>query len=313
MKRRNKWLGPLALGLLTGVLVLAVLWPKEPPVMTMVVAARDLGAGALLTPGDLATTTLPATQVPGDAVRDPAQLAGQTLAVVRFAGEPITPRHLGTAVVLGPDERGVTLRVQTDTGLAGIMQPGMRVGLVATLRAKTTDQAVYAKAALEHLRVLYVSPDFLARPYAPATASATVQGGAATGAQAAPATRQTSEGALVLAASTVAEPIYYEVITDTVTVRYLDPAGEELSFSLTGSGDLIDAQGEAVVPEALADLTLVEPPTRRVVPVELLAALNAQGASFTLVLEGEPATPYTTAGFATSELFPDPDPVEVGP
>ena len=68
-----------------------------------------------------------------------------------------------------------------------------------------------------------------------------MQGGAATGVQAAPATRQASEGALVLAASTVAAPIYYEVITDTVTVRYLDPAGQELAFSLTGSGDLVDA------------------------------------------------------------------------
>ena len=53
-----------------------------------------------------------ASQAPSDAVADPAQLAGQTLAVVRFAGEPVTTRHLGQAVSLRPNERGIALKVQ---------------------------------------------------------------------------------------------------------------------------------------------------------------------------------------------------------
>ena len=55
--------------------------------------------------------------------------------MVRFTGEPITPRHLGAAVTLEPNERGIAIKVAADTGLAGILRPGMKVGVIATLGA----------------------------------------------------------------------------------------------------------------------------------------------------------------------------------
>ncbi len=170
--QRKRWGLPVALGLITAVLLVAALWPKETPQRTVVVAARDLGAGTTLAAADLTTTQIEAARAPADAVADPARLVGQTLAVVRFAGEPVTPRHLGPAVSLAPDERGIAVKVQADTGLAGLLRPGMQVGLVATLADANRD--VYAKSVLEGLRVVYVSPDFQARPYTPATASGTV-------------------------------------------------------------------------------------------------------------------------------------------
>ena len=173
--QRKRWTLPVLLGLITAVLLVAVLWPKETPKRTVVVAARDLGAGTALAASDLTTMQLEASQAPADAVADPARLAGQTLAVVRFTGEPVTPRHLGPAVTLAPDERGIAISVKADTGLAGLLRPGMKVGVVATLAATAeAGREVYAKTTLEGLRVLYVSPDFQARPYTPATASATV-------------------------------------------------------------------------------------------------------------------------------------------
>jgi hypothetical protein len=308
--QRKRWTLPVLLGLITAVLLVAVLWPKETPKRTVVVAARDLGAGTALVASDLTTMTLDASQAPADAVADPAKLAGQTLAVVRFTGEPVTPRHLGPAVTLAPDERGIAISVKADTGLAGLLRPGMKVGVVATLAATAeAGREVYAKTTLEGLRVLYVSPDFQARPYTPATASATVtknSSGGALGTDSTPATSSTGssgtvrEGVLVLAAGTQAQPIRYETtlpLTQTVSAN----------ASVTDTLNLAAApapKGKATTPAkpAAAGKNPPEPPVRWVVPVELLAALNAQGDSFTLVLLPETPQAYVTAGLSLADL-----------
>jgi len=307
--QRRRWTLPLVLGLITAALLVAVLWPKETPKRTVVVAARDLGAGTALVAADLTTTVLAAAQAPADAVADPAKLAGQTLAVVRFRGEPVTPRHLGPAVTLAPDERGIAVSVKADTGLAGLLRPGMKVGVVATLAATAeAGREVYAKTVLEGLRVLYVPPDFQARPYTPATASATVTKSGSGGAlgDTTPATSSTGnsgtvrEGVLVLAAGTQAQPIRYETtlpLTPTVTA----------SASVTDVLKLAAAPvltGTVPVPAkaAVAGKKEAEPPVRWVVPVELLAALNAQGNSFTLVLLPETPQAYVTAGLSLADL-----------
>ena len=292
---KRRWALPLALGLITTVLLVAVLWPKEIPQRTLVVATRDLGAGTTLAAADLTTTQVEAARAPADAIADPVRLVGQTLAVVRFAGEPVAPRHIGPAVVLAPDERGIAVKVQADTGLAGLLRPGMRVGVVATLA--DGDRDVYAKSVLEGLRVVYVSPDFQARPYTPATASATVSKSGSSGALGIDSTPPTAsagnsgtvrEGVLVLAASTQAQPIRYEVVTDT-----LKSAGS--------SAPVIPA------PLAPATTTRALPPAkplvRWVIPVELIAALNAApGSSFTLVLMPEAPQAYTTTGLTLTDL-----------
>jgi len=309
---RRKGVGlPLALGVITCALLALVLWPKEAPQTTVVVAARDLGAGLALVASDLTTAVLPAAQAPADALNDPARLVGQTLAVVRFAGEPVTPRHLGPAVSLKSDERGIAVQVKADTGLAGLLRPGMTVGVVATLAGQTQDAAdiqpgvvaspvstVYAKVLLEGVRVLYVPPEFQARPYTPVTASATVSGGQSktnsglladqpAASSAAPTTSSIREGVIVLAASTRPISITYQMITTTAPIS--------------------DVVGLAagVKPAAASDLKRALPFERLVVPVELLAALNASDAAFTLVLAPENAAPYTTAGLSLADLAAD--------
>jgi hypothetical protein len=301
--QRKRWGLPIALGLITAILLVAALWPKETPQRTLVVAARDLGAGTTLVAADLTTAQVDAARAPADAISEPGRLVGQTLAVVRFAGEPVTPRHIGPAVTLAPDERGIAVKVQADTGLAGLLRPGMKVGVVATLAATAAaGREVYAKTTLEGLRVLYVSPDFQARPYTPATASATVtksSSGGALGMDSAPATSSPGssgtvrEGALVLAASTQAQPIRYQAITETVRLP--------VTPTLTGTVPLTATAPLTGTPALKKEK---EPPVRWVVPVELLAALNAQGDSFTLVLLPEAPQAYTTVGLAVADLRP---------
>ena len=281
MQRRG-WGVPLMLGTITAILLGLALWPQKAATHTFVVAARDLGAGTQLQPADLTLRTAPADQAPTDAVEAVDLVSGETLAVVRFAGEPVTLRHLGPAVELAPDERGIAVRVQADTGLAGLLRPGMEVGIVATL--PEANGGMYAKAMLEGLRVLYVPPDFQARPYTPATVQMRVSGDGTSSPPAVSAPPQTvQEGVVVLAASTQPRAVLY---------RW--PAG--LAENVAASGAVDIQTGVELGP---AD----QPPARLVVPVELLAALNAADASFTLVMLPEAPAEYTTIGLTLAQLL----------
>lgn len=293
---KNKSLS-LILGLVTAVLLAAALWPQQEDMVTVVVSARDLGAGATLRAADLSTINLPVSQAPSDAVADPDALLGKSLAVVRFSGEAITPRHIGVAVTLQANERGIAVKVAADTGLAGLIQPGQKVGLVATVQDRQSRQA-FAKTLIEDVRVLYVSPSFRARPDQPLTYRASVQNGQTAEADAQSQGYQpaASEGIVVLAAITDPMPILYEA-QETLHVRAIRKVLGLNEESLTIS-DQEDPFGlGASIPE--------EQPPQVVwgVPVEMIAALNAADASFTLVLQPEDAAPYTTPGFDLKQML----------
>ena len=302
---KGKKLLPLVLAILT-VLVLAVaLWPHREPVKTYVVASRDLGAGEVLKASDLATTTVPASQAPPDAVTDPNVLVGKTLAVVRFKGEPITPKHLGPAVALKPDERGVAVKVRKDTGLAGLLRPGMRVGVAATVKTGVGND-VYAKAILEGLRVLYVPPSFQAQPETPVTAQAVVEPGkkkSAFGAApvAAGGHKMEDEGVVVLAAGTRPVPVVYvpeeaEKLIATGTIQVLP------------TGEITATKGISATEDVKADLKDLpdEAEVKYVSPVEILEALDASGDSLALYLMPQKPERFVSSGVSVYGILPQP-------
>ncbi len=159
MGKRKNWLALLAAAL---VFIVAVVLLQPPPQIEVVAAARDLPPGHTLTEDDLTLVALPQAAVPPDAFADPSQVAGQTLAVARSAGDIIRPGHLGRPVRLAPDEREIGIRVVDASGLAGTLGLGDKVGVVAVLQ-DTAQQGAYAKAVIEGLRVTYIDPDFVAR------------------------------------------------------------------------------------------------------------------------------------------------------
>ena len=309
MSKRKSLFLPLLLGLLTFGLILLALWPEPEHTVDIVVAARDLGAGAILTPADLALRTLPANQAPPDAASDPAALVGHTLAVARFQDEPISPKHLGPGVRLGPDERAVAVRVKRDRGLAGLLRPGARVGVVATLPDNNGD--LFAKAVIEDLRVLYVSPEFQAKPETSVTAQMTVSDGEPSGLTASPGRSNTpaNEGVILLAAPIALQPVAYVPITQTLsadtdlilddeTVQPDDQATER-PMGRAAFDDLT----HAIAPD-FEDAQILY-----VSPVELLAALNAEKDALTLYLMPQDADPLASNGLSLSELLPLP-PIE---
>ena len=308
MKSRQRgWGLPLMLGVATACLLGLALWPEEVPTRTVVVAARDLGAGTVLQEADLKQITVDAANAPADMSTGMTPLVGETLAVVRFANEPVTSRHIGQAVTLSPTERGIAVQVQADTGLAGLLRPGMEVGLVATMGGSLANGELYAKSLLEGLRVLYVPPEFQARPFTPISAQMTVANGeSTTPAVSAPPPQTIRDGVIVLAASTLSQTIVYEMTKPEEPLRQ-------------GSGqatvaDILDRDQDGV-----DDLTQLaegeeppEPPKMEVVPVELLAALNAVDASFTLVLMPDNPEKYTTPGLELGKMVIKPEEEEEG-
>ena len=311
MSRKRTLLLPALLGLITFALILLALWPEPVQETTFIVAARDLGAGAALTEADLATRTLPADQAPPDAVSDPAPLVGQTLAVARFQSEAITRRHLGPAVALAPDERAVAVRVSRDRGLAGLLRPGARVGVVATLPAAAGE--LFAKAVIENLRVLYVSPDFQARPEAPVTAQMTVAEGESSGLVTSPGVSAASqtparEGVLLLAAPIAPQPIAFVPISQTVPSDVQSPRAEvETSDEpelLTEATPTLDPSAALRAGLGPGTLDFQNAQVLYASPVELLAALNGEKDALSLYLMPQDAEPLYSDGFSLSQLLP---------
>lgn len=131
--RRRHLVAALCLGLAAH-LTLTTLRPPPPPGDAVLVLAGDLPAGAVLTPADLTTRTLPRGAVAPSALRDPDAAVGLPLAVALPAGTPVLPTLLvgpglaasapaGTVVVPVPVADGASLR---------LARPGLRVSFVAT-------------------------------------------------------------------------------------------------------------------------------------------------------------------------------------
>ena len=310
MSRKRSLLLPFLLGLLTFGLILLALWPEPEPTVDIVVATRDLGAGAVLTPADLALRTLPADQAPPDAVGDPAELVGHTLAVARFQGEPISPKHLGPGVSLEPDERAVAVQVKRDRGLAGLLRPGARVGVVATMPDDNGD--LFAKAVIEDLRVLYVSPEFQAKPDpsaslragAPVTAQMTVSDGEPSGLTASSGRSNTpaNEGVILLAAPIAPQPVAYIPMTQTVASEVQSPRFD----AETGDEPELITEEPPTLDMERWTLDYQNAQVLYVSPVELLAALNAEKDALTLYLMPQDAEPLASNGLGLSELLPLP-------
>lgn len=129
-------------GLAAGATVEA-LRPAAPPTREVVVAARELPAGATLTPQDLETVTVAAELAAAGLLTDPADAVGRSPAVALAPG---TPLHAD--LVAGG---GMAARAPDGTVVVGVrlteaswLRPGDRVDLLGT----DDDAAYLARRAL---------------------------------------------------------------------------------------------------------------------------------------------------------------------
>jgi pilus assembly protein CpaB len=126
------------------------------------VAARPLPRGTLAREEDFAVRSVPSENVPTGAILDtPDARAGLRGSLVRKfldAGSPVTsedvlrPRDRGfLATVLAPDSRAISIKVDAESSVSGLIRPGDYVDVVSTPVIEKADLAQKAdKADLAH-------------------------------------------------------------------------------------------------------------------------------------------------------------------
>jgi pilus assembly protein CpaB len=164
--RRRRGLLLLALALASGGLAASQVHRRERsveervgPLVPVVVAARDLPAGARLRPGALAPRRVPARFVPPDALSSRVGLAGARTAVALAAGSYLTAGHLqgrrgggdGDRRPLGPGERALEVAVSGGGALDG---GGPGTGFDVVLTTEPHDGAGRSFVALEDVELL---------------------------------------------------------------------------------------------------------------------------------------------------------------
>ena len=140
------------------------------PTVGVAVAARDLPAGGELAAEDLAVTRVPAELMPAGSFRAAAEAVGRTTRDPLTKGEAVVERVLTPTGTLGgitglikKGHRAMTLEVNEFTGLAGMIQPGAMVDVIAVLRDEKSGQPA-ARTVLQRIEVKAVGRNYNPTP-----------------------------------------------------------------------------------------------------------------------------------------------------
>lgn len=132
--------------------------PQLAPVAT---AAREVPAGRSLVAQDVLMVAWPVEHVPAGAVADPNQLLDRVVSRAVSEGEPLLESALlpegsaaGLPALISPDHRAISVKVDAVVGVAGFVQPGARVDVLATFR--NTSGGNFSNLILQDVRVLAV-------------------------------------------------------------------------------------------------------------------------------------------------------------
>ena len=201
-----KKLLPIVLAAAAFIVVLLVLSPT--PEEDVLIAAFNLPMGHVVQSSDFYLAAFPQDMIPDDAIKSSDQVVGKTLIVGRSEGDILRLSNIGDEpMAMAANERAVAITVNNASGLAGLLRPGDLVGLTAVIESGGAGESgTYSKAAVENLRVLYLSPDFLASAEATNVVTTTTTDNTT----ATTRTERKPEGALVLAVPITAETIIYD-------------------------------------------------------------------------------------------------------
>jgi pilus assembly protein CpaB len=143
---------------------------KQPTVVSqskLLVASRDLVVGSLIKDGDLREMPW-SGELPAQSVNAAAEVVGRGVVAMIYKDEPIFAQRLagkgagaGLAATIPLGKRAVALRVNDVVGLAGFVQPGMRVDvLIAGNGPGTATSGVLARTVLQNIEVLSAGQKF---------------------------------------------------------------------------------------------------------------------------------------------------------
>ncbi|MBB5153673.1 SAF domain-containing protein [Saccharopolyspora phatthalungensis] len=122
--------------------------------VAVLVAARDLPPGRVLSKADLARRELPADLVPDGALRDIAAAEGRVLGAASRSGEPLTDVRFNGPVVASGRAGTASAPVRlADPEVADFLVPGRRVDIVTTIT-----RSGHASVLAEDVPVVAVQP-----------------------------------------------------------------------------------------------------------------------------------------------------------
>ncbi|MDH4481920.1 MAG: Flp pilus assembly protein CpaB [Rhodoferax sp.] len=131
---------------------------------TVVVAARDVDPGMLLTEASLQTIAWPSDALPSGALTDEKKAVGRVAGTAIFKGEPILEVKLaqpgatgGLSAVLAPGKRAISIQANEIAGVAGYVHPGSRVDIMVNTREFQEKQI--SKIILTNILVLAAAQD----------------------------------------------------------------------------------------------------------------------------------------------------------
>jgi pilus assembly protein CpaB len=134
--------------------------PSAADEVDVIVAARPLGVGVLITPADVKLAKLPAAAFPTGAYSKVEEVLDRPVVSNILIDEPILEGRLalkGSGLGLAPTipvgMRGVSVRVNDVAGVAGYVLPGMRVDVLVTGRPPAEDDTM-TNTVLQNLLVL---------------------------------------------------------------------------------------------------------------------------------------------------------------
>jgi pilus assembly protein CpaB len=136
------------------------------PTRPVVVAVGELPIGTQLRAANLAVAEWPAASLPDGTFQGVKDLEGKMVAARLYPREPVLAAKLaggtgsGLSALLPPGMRAAAVRVDDVVGVAGFIQPGDSVDVIATIRAEGSGQAVTSsKVILQNVRVLAVGKE----------------------------------------------------------------------------------------------------------------------------------------------------------
>lgn len=129
----------------------------------VVVTKGDVAPGKELTAEDLTLAQVETANVPASSFAAPQEVVGRVSETLMVKGQPVVEAMLaptgsgsGLQALVPPGQRAVTMEVNEFSGVAGLLNPGCRVDVIATINDGGGQGSQIAKTIVQNVKVTAV-------------------------------------------------------------------------------------------------------------------------------------------------------------
>jgi pilus assembly protein CpaB len=127
------------------------------PKTQILVLLRRLPAYQEVTSSDLGEITVPVKWAPTNALTEPSEAIGLISTTPLEAGTDLQGSMLASQPTLGPGDQAIAFTIDAESGVAGQLEPGSTVDVIATYGSGGHTGKGYAEFVARDIRVLNVS------------------------------------------------------------------------------------------------------------------------------------------------------------